>query len=1085
MKENLFSSLWSINEVHTFEILNNKVTKLYEVNVQDEPKSIQVCDKYFAANFGTKLKIYNSAELINLFIENPNNSVTTAKFFTKEFSSNITEFSINNESIAVLSEGRVHYIRMDGESPEKIFPLKDTDDKIFKVVLTQEFLIYTDSTNKLKTYQISQISKGTALVAEYQFDLPITNMFPNDTATKIICIDTHGKGYYYSPVNEKVISLSGHSIENNFKSVLWDNQNENLFIGTTHSGIVYIFVIFEDSLYGPQVNLIKDLTCIEDLKLENQLNTGVKLDNGTFPFVLSNGLMYYFTKGTKEIRYAVLSSHHWIYNWGGQVDKEDGHKKYFMQSYQLGKFWNCIDAAVLLSDKVEGNEDNNNSDKNTNELINNKEITVYSDKRKYLDFLGKISLKYLDIDCAEESFRKGNNISLTLTVEKLRFEQEKKILLGHIAAILGEEDKAEEFFKESSQPSLAVDLRCDLQDWSIALKLAKEYQKYREVFICKKLAYHNESNNNNSEAIKLYEKSKIQNIVAFLCNLENDITNTSHINTDSKDLEEHNLQCDAGIARCCIKLGDTSKAMDIANNLKNERHLLIEIANLAENNNYSVEAAKLYSLIGMYEKACSLYIGVKQFKSAEDLIDKVKNTSLLVQLARMKENEKLYKDAELAYERAGEWDSVIRLNLKNLNNIDKAKDIVLNKHKTESSALLVAEYFENMGRKKETIQFKLIAKKYDEAFAIAQTYNEMDSYADYISKHVMNLEELKKIATYFEGKNNFGKAGIYYHKTGSIKKALNMFIKSNEDEYLEKAVEMIGNSNDTELINQLIDHLLISNIESGPHFLIKLYIFLGNFSKACEIGLELSQQEQLLNKYKDAHKILWDLYLLLKEKNLPISYECNHKLSVLHSYVLAKKLIKLKMILPAARNFLRVANNIQMFEKFIVEILINVCLTCNEAKLSKSASSWAFTLFDNDTYRSKIHSNFKDQIGKLATNAYRNQDEKQQGFLPCPFCKAEIPEYNLTCNNCYNVIPFCIASGKHITYYDLYVCPDCSFPAIGNEFKALLNKDNHCPMCDKEIDVQLLEPVNDVMKFIKSRKVAKVEDNNNANNNNI
>ena len=44
----------------------------------------------------------------------------------------------------------------------------------------------------------------------------------------------------------------------------------------------------------------------------------------------------------------------------------------------------------------------------------------------------------------------SKNTSLVLTVEQLKRENEKKIMLGSIAAILGEEDLAQELFIETA-----------------------------------------------------------------------------------------------------------------------------------------------------------------------------------------------------------------------------------------------------------------------------------------------------------------------------------------------------------------------------------------------------------------------------------------------------------------------------------------------------------------------------------------------------------------------------------------------------------------------------------------------------------
>lgn len=38
--------------------------------------------------------------------------------------------------------------------------------------------------------------------------------------------------------------------------------------------------------------------------------------------------------------------------------------------------------------------------------------------------------------------------------------------------LLGQFDKAQEYFLSSTQPQLALDMRCDIQDWITALDLA-------------------------------------------------------------------------------------------------------------------------------------------------------------------------------------------------------------------------------------------------------------------------------------------------------------------------------------------------------------------------------------------------------------------------------------------------------------------------------------------------------------------------------------------------------------------------------------------------------------------------------------
>lgn len=63
------------------------------------------------------------------------------------------------------------------------------------------------------------------------------------------------------------------------------------------------------------------------------------------------------------------------------------------------------------------------------------------------------------------------------------------------------------------------------------------------------------------------------------------------------------------------------------------------------------------------------------FAAAEPLMDKITSPAILVLVAKAKEADKMYKDAEKAYEKANDWENVIRLNLEFMNNPEKAKVI--------------------------------------------------------------------------------------------------------------------------------------------------------------------------------------------------------------------------------------------------------------------------------------------------------------------------------------------------------------------------------------------------------------------------
>lgn len=153
--------------------------------------------------------------------------------FQKEFTALISQLALNDEYLAILSEGRVHFIQLSNDSIEKIFPLKDTDDQIYSVAITDNFLIYSDSNNRIKIFNFAD---NYGIVSDYRFPNIIKKIFVNVDGTKIICIDNLGKACLYNPVNESNIQLNN---ENEYVSASWDIKDPNIFIVLSRNNIVF------------------------------------------------------------------------------------------------------------------------------------------------------------------------------------------------------------------------------------------------------------------------------------------------------------------------------------------------------------------------------------------------------------------------------------------------------------------------------------------------------------------------------------------------------------------------------------------------------------------------------------------------------------------------------------------------------------------------------------------------------------------------------------------------------------------------------------------------------------------------------
>ena len=72
-----------------------------------------------------------------------------------------------------------------------------------------------------------------------------------------------------------------------------------------------------------------------------------------------------------------------------------------------------------------------------------------------------------------------------------------------------------------------------------------------------------------------------------------------------------------------------------------------------------------------------------------------------------------------------------------------------------------------------------------------------------------------------------------------------------------------------------------------------------------------------------------------------------------------------------------------------------------------------------------------------------------------------MPESDLYCSQCKNSLPYCIATGYHITPTDLTMCPECKFPASRSELLKLVEDGVVCPMCVETLatsDIKVLSP---------------------------
>jgi WD repeat-containing protein 19 len=254
ISKNLFTSLCSLNEIVTFEVTSNSVQKLYQIQLIEEPRVFAVSQKYLIASFGTRYQVFKSEEITGA------DKYTDSSSSVKDFPSIISNLALNNEYLAILSEGRVHLMKLDGEyMVEKIFPLKDTDVEIITIILTEQFLVYSDSNNRVRVYILKE---NCANINDFKFENQIKKIFPNLNGTKFVCVDNLGKGFLFNPVNDTYIPIN-NTVE--IQTIIWDVSDANIFAVVLSNFTVNTFVFLESNMEGCKLRIIMDYCYIEGI----------------------------------------------------------------------------------------------------------------------------------------------------------------------------------------------------------------------------------------------------------------------------------------------------------------------------------------------------------------------------------------------------------------------------------------------------------------------------------------------------------------------------------------------------------------------------------------------------------------------------------------------------------------------------------------------------------------------------------------------------------------------------------------------------------------------------------------------------
>ncbi|KAG2385456.1 hypothetical protein C9374_003271 [Naegleria lovaniensis] len=659
------------------------------------------------------------------------------------------------------------------------------------------------------------------------------------------------------------------------------------------------------------------------------------------------------------------------------------------------------------------------------------------------DFWNKlkdVAIDNLELELALRVYRLKGNASMVMALSELINLDEINLIIGNLAMISGDFTDAESKFLQSTQPIKALEMRRDLMNWDRALQLAQTLDPKQIPLISREYANQLELKGEFQKAYELYQRAIMDS------NPENNA---------------HNQMCNEGLCRITIRLGDLRKGFELAMKSKNKK-LCRECAQIFEELSQFDDAAALYEEADMYEKAAEVYIQNKSYSKVTNLMKSknIMNPRLHLQFAKAKEVEGKYEEAANSYEKAGDINSVININLRYLNNIPKAIELVKKTNSTDG-ANLIATYCKEKGNYRSAIEFLIMAEKVDEAFDIAKTHDEMDTYAKIIENKAEKSDYLS-IAKYYESKVALDKAADYYLKCDEYATALTLYVQCSSrlkqdskemESVIDKAIDVVAAAKNDNLTHSLIDFLMgqVDNVPKDPKHVFRLYMALGNFKQAASTALVIAKQEQEIGNYQIAHSILYDTVRQLEKKGHHVQFELRESLNLLHSYLIVKYLSKMQEQTIASRMLLRITKNISKFPHHIVPILTSSVLLCYKSGLKKSAFENA-TILVRPEHQNLIPAEKKKTIVQLVRKRKAYEDDPENAS-PCPICSAQVPDSSLYCEHCMNNLPMCISSGMHMTLDDWCQCPQCEFSSKHSFFiKMLETIGNKCPMCSQAVE---------------------------------
>jgi WD repeat-containing protein 19 len=496
----------------------------------------------------------------------------------------------------------------------------------------------------------------------------------------------------------------------------------------------------------------------------------------------------------------------------------------------------------------------------------------------------------------------------------------------------------------------------------------------------------------------------------------------------------------AGFIRCQIMAGKVEQAIQQLAKTKDQQ-LILECARILERLSASAQAASLFVRIEDWNSAATCYVRANDLRGAGTLVSKVTDTKVLRSIGLQLERAGQLEGAAVAFERANDWESNVRVLLKV--NLDRATSVARD-HPMASVCRLVAEHCIQLSNFRYAIEFLVRSGRSDDAFRIAELHDKMDDLAELIGDQG-TPEQYELIGNYFCARSENVRAGSAFTLAGDSDRAMCCYMSDGSDTAMDLAIDLAEKVPSRELRERLLDYLT-ANMAAQTRdirFLLRMFVIMKLFDEAAETATRVAEDFRFRGDYRAARDVLSDLINQLKKHGVPVSNEMRQNLMLVHSYLLVKTHKDENKVI-AALLLRRLSRFVSKFPMHATNLLIMGVVECSRCGMRKSAFEIATKLLQPE-YVDTLKPDMKSKI--QTTVRRKDMSEIEEEKSPCPACGAEVPISELACGNCKSTLPFDSFTGMHMRRDDWCECPNCHAPASF----ATMQVQKKCMFCGSDV----------------------------------